>query len=362
MIASELGSGQYDDAARILGLGLGEGRSGARTPRLRLDLYVTYADGTRARGGVRRLVEGEHGGPDPLRQLLPGRDLRRAARDRRLERAGLRRLGLVRGARSRGAARRRACAPRRTSRSGSSRSAAAGPANGARAGRDRLRHRPEPDRLGRDQGQGTRGHGGRDLLLREARRGRQGQHASATTSSSASCRPTTTSRAARETSSGRRASATRAFSTCSSAAPRRAPLPAGVSVTVERDSAGALGPRAGPRRFETGQATLDRIHRNTTWAVAEQHARASSPTRRSTRRTPGRATRRSRPGTASLLFDTERLYRKMFAGHARRADAREGEVPLLRAEQPELRLRRQARVQAGRTAAAPLPPGTRSGS
>ena len=66
-------------------------------------------------------------------------------------------------------------------------------------------------------------------------------------------------------------------------------------------------------------------------------------------------------GTASLLFDTERLYRKMFQD-MRDAQTAQGELSLLAPEQPELRLRRQARVQARATAAAPRRPGTRSGS
>ena len=45
VIATELGSGQFDDQARTWDWGwhLAEWRA---TPRLRLDLYVTYADGT----------------------------------------------------------------------------------------------------------------------------------------------------------------------------------------------------------------------------------------------------------------------------------------------------------------------------
>ena len=90
-----------------------------------------------------------------------------------------------------------------------------GDAIGARTGRVRLRHRPEPDRLGRDRRSRSRGHADRDLLLREARSGRHGRASSATISSSASCRPTTTWPKARRTRNGRLASATRDFSTSS---------------------------------------------------------------------------------------------------------------------------------------------------
>ena len=67
----------------------------------------------RAARQVRRHVEDQRRRPDPLRQPLPGRDLRRAQGDRRLERARLRRGALGDGAH--GAPARPARCARRTS-------------------------------------------------------------------------------------------------------------------------------------------------------------------------------------------------------------------------------------------------------
>jgi alpha-L-rhamnosidase len=50
-------------------------------------------------------------------------------------------------------------------------------------------------------------------------------------------------------------------------------------------------------------------------------------------------------GTASILFDTERLYRKLFQDMRRRAE-RTRRAVAARAVEPELRLRRQAVLQA----------------
>ena len=121
---------------------------------------------------------------------------------------------------------------------------------------------------------------------------RHGPARSATTSSSASCRPTTTWRKARATSAGRHDSATRAFSTCSSAARAGAPLARGRVGLGRARSAGANGPRSPPgpsspaARRSTGSTGTPRGRSRATCT-------ASSPTPRSTRRTPGRATRSS---------------------------------------------------------------------
>ena len=82
VIASVLGSGHFDDATRTWDWGW-EKAQWRGVPRLRLDLHVTYADGSEHARPLGRQLEGQRGRADPLRQLLPRRDLRRAPRARR---------------------------------------------------------------------------------------------------------------------------------------------------------------------------------------------------------------------------------------------------------------------------------------
>jgi alpha-L-rhamnosidase len=104
------------------------------------------------------------------------------------------------------------------------------------------------------------------------------------------------------------------------------PLPDGASVSVER----VLQVRSGLARtssFESGQETLDRIHRNTTWAIqSNMHGVVTDTPVYEKNAWTGDA--QLTAGTASLLFDTERLYRKMFQDMLD-AQTPEGEVPLL---------------------------------
>ena len=76
VLATRLGSGQYDNETTSNDWHW-EDAEWRGTPRLRADLYVTFADGTEQRDPLRRHVEGQPG-PDALRRLLPGRDVRRA--------------------------------------------------------------------------------------------------------------------------------------------------------------------------------------------------------------------------------------------------------------------------------------------
>ena len=282
----------------------------------------------RAGGGVRRLVEGEHGRARPATTATTSaRRTTRGARSPGWNAPGLRRLGLGRGARG-GRARR---ASLRAETHEPIRVVATRPPG--------TRTEPAPGVVVYDIGQnltgwaeikvkapaGTRGRG---LLLREARRRRPGQHRRQRPRLRPAADRLLRRAAARATSAGRRASATRASSTCSSAARGTAAARGRLGDgRADRSRCARPSPRTStlrdrPARRSTGSTG------NTTWAIAEQPARASSPTRRSTRRTPGRATRSSRPGTASLLFDTERLYRKMFQDMLD-AQTEQGEVPLL---------------------------------
>jgi alpha-L-rhamnosidase len=109
-------------------------------------------------------------------------------------------------------------------------------------------------------------------------------------------------------------------------APNRQPIPEGVRVSVTHVSQvrSALDTTS---RFETDQATLGRIHRNTWWAVQSNlHGIITDTPVYEKNAWTGDAQMTS--GTASLLFDTERLYRKMFQDMAD-AQTSEGEVPLL---------------------------------
>jgi alpha-L-rhamnosidase len=108
--------------------------------------------------------------------------------------------------------------------------------------------------------------------------------------------------------------------------PNRAPLPEGVAarltgVDVVRTSV------ADTARFESSQPTLDRIHGNTSWAIHSNMLGiiTDTPVYEKNGWT-GDAQLTS--GAASLLVDTERLYRKMFQDMADEQTAK-GEVPLL---------------------------------
>jgi alpha-L-rhamnosidase len=80
-------------------------------------------------------------------------------------------------------------------------------------------------------------------------------------------------------------------------------------------------------RFETAQATLDRIHRNTVWAVRNNlHGIVTDTPVYEKNAWTGDA--QLTAGTASILFDTERLYRKMFQDMVD-AQTQAGELSLL---------------------------------
>ena len=170
------------------------------------------------------------------------------------------------------------------------------------------------------------GHGDRGLLLGEARRRRAGPARPATTSSSASCRPTTTSRRARATSAGRRASLQGLPVRAAQRPARRAAAGGRQRVASSASSRCARGSRR-PGRFESSSETLNRIHRNTAWAMqSNMHGIITDTPVYEKNAWTGDA--QLTAGTASLLFDTERLYQKMFQD-MRDAQTAEGELSLL---------------------------------
>ena len=291
VIASELGSGHYDDATRTWDWGW-EKAEWRATPRLRLDLYVTYADGSEQVVASDGTWKVSVAGPTRYDSYYLGEtyDARREIAG--LGRPRLRRLGA--GPRPRVVERARGCRARADPR--------AHPRRGHAAARARGRS-PSPGVVVYDVGQNLTGWA--EIRVERARGHRRSRSStrrssattarparSATTSSSASCRPTTTSRAARATSAGPRASATRASSTCSSARPTGQPLAAGVAVSRRAHPAGADGARRDlDLRVEQRDAEPHPPEHHV--GDPEQPARASSPTRRSTRRTRGPATRSS---------------------------------------------------------------------
>jgi alpha-L-rhamnosidase len=108
--------------------------------------------------------------------------------------------------------------------------------------------------------------------------------------------------------------------------PQGAPLQGAVKVTVERVQQVRSG-LAATATFESSNETLNRIHRNTAWAIQSNlHGIITDTPVYEKNAWTGDA--QLTAGTASLLFDTERLYRKMFQD-MRDAQTEEGQVPLL---------------------------------
>ncbi|MFN8093914.1 MAG: family 78 glycoside hydrolase catalytic domain [Vicinamibacteria bacterium] len=109
-------------------------------------------------------------------------------------------------------------------------------------------------------------------------------------------------------------------------APGGRPLPPDVSVAVERiDHVRTAFAARGT--FSSGNATLDRIHRNTAWAVQSNvHGIVTDTPVYEKNGWTGDA--QLTAATATLLFDTERLYRKL-SRDMLDAQTAEGEVPLL---------------------------------
>lgn len=108
--------------------------------------------------------------------------------------------------------------------------------------------------------------------------------------------------------------------------PNGGPLPKDVSVTVERihQVRSSLTPTSA---FDSSNATLNRIYRNTAWAIQNNlHGIITDTPVYEKNAWTGDASLTA--GTASLLFDTERLYRKMFQDMLD-AQTDQGELSLL---------------------------------
>jgi alpha-L-rhamnosidase len=109
-------------------------------------------------------------------------------------------------------------------------------------------------------------------------------------------------------------------------APRGQPLPAGATASVERIEQVRTG-LAAVGSFESSSEVLNHIHRNTAWAVQNNmHGIITDTPVYEKNAWTGDAALTA--GTASLLFDTERLYKKMFQD-MRDAQTADGELSLL---------------------------------
>jgi alpha-L-rhamnosidase len=109
-------------------------------------------------------------------------------------------------------------------------------------------------------------------------------------------------------------------------APGGEPLPSGTSATVERIQHVRTA-LARTSSFESSQATLNRIHNNTAWAVqSNMHGIITDTPVYEKNGWTGDA--QLTAAAASILFDTERLYRKMFQDMLD-AQTPQGEVSLL---------------------------------
>ena len=265
VIASELGSGHFDDATRTWDWGW-------EKAQWRGDA----AAAARPAHHLRRRVRSRWS-----RRTTPGRS---ASAARRATTATTSARPTTRGARSRVGAR-----PASTTRAGRPPGSWTAPAgvlraqvhepirvvssrppgtrDGARAGRLRLRHRPEPHRLGGDPRERAGGHRGRDLLLREARRrtARPAPLGNDLVFGQLQTDYYVAKGAGDERFTPR--FSYKGFQYVQLSGPRGEPLPAGASVSGRADPAGAHGPRGNRRASTRAARRSNRIHRNTAWAV-----------------------------------------------------------------------------------------------
>ena len=209
----------------------------------------------------------------------------------------------------------------------------------------RLRHRAEPHRLGRDGGRGAARHGDRDLL--HARSSADDGTASTAGNDLVYGQLQTDYYVAR---GGGRETWTprfsyKGFQYVQLSGPNRPPLPRGRHrVRHQRARRCARAWRA-TRRFDVSQPTLARIHRNTPWAIQSNlHGIITDTPVYEKNGWTGDAQLTARHRVAALRYRA--ALSKDVPGHGRRADGRRRGAAA-QPKQPELRLRRQAVVQAG---------------
>jgi alpha-L-rhamnosidase len=306
VIATELGSGQFDDAARTWDWGWHEAEWRA-TPRLRLDLYVTYADGTEDVISSDASWKTSVAGPTRYDNYYLGETY-----DARREVAGWDRPGFDAAAWQ---AARVVGAPL-----GVVRAEAHEPIRVVSTREPGTRTEPSPGVIVYDVGQTLTGwatlriaapNGTPIEVFYSEKRDSTGR-ASIVGNDLVFGQLQTDYYVARgsgvETWSPRFTN--KGFRFVQISAPNGQPLPAGVTVTIERIDQVRSGVTA-TSGFVSSNGTLNRIHGNTAWAIQSnlQGVITDTPVYEKNAWT-GDAQLTS--GTASTLFDTERLYRKMF--------------------------------------------------
>jgi alpha-L-rhamnosidase len=322
VIASELGSGHFDDAARTWDWGWTEAEWRA-TPRLRLDLYITYADGSeelvRSDASWRVSVDGPH----RYDSLYLGETY-----DARREIPGWNRPGFD----DSGWSAARIVSPP----AGEPRAEAHEPIRVVDIRPPGTRSEPAPGVFVYDVGQNLTGWAeirvqapaGTPVEVFYSEKlgplGRASTDGNALVLGQLQTDEYVAKGGGDETWSPR--FSYKGFRYVQVSGPGGQPLAKGASVTVER----ILHVRSGLARtssFESSQATLNRIHRNATWAIQSNLYGVVTDTP-VYEKNPWTGDAQLTAGAASLLFDTERLYRKMLQD-MRDAQTPAGEVPLL---------------------------------
>jgi alpha-L-rhamnosidase len=322
VISTELGSGHYDDAARTWDWGWEQAQWRA-TPRLRLDLYITYADGSEqvvaSDGSWRVSVAGPTrydsyylGETYDARRAIPGWDLP-TFDDSTWDRASV-------------------VSPP----SGVLRAQAQEPIRIVGTRPPGTRSEPSPGVIVYDVGQNLTGWaeirvkapaGTAIEIFYSEKVGADGR-ASTVGNDLVFGQLQTDYYVANGNGEERWAPrfSYKGFQYVQLSGPSAKPLAPAVSVTVERIQQ-VRSDLARTSTFESGNETLNRIHRNTTWAIqSNMHGIITDTPVYEKNAWTGDASLTA--GTASLLFDTERLYRKMFQDMLD-AQTEQGEVPLL---------------------------------
>src|SRR5215204_6190036 len=312
VIASELGSGHYDDATRTWDWGW-ERAEWRAIPRLRLDLYITYRDGTEQVVSSDGSWKVSTAGPVRYDSYYLGETY-----DARRETAGWDRAGLVN-------------AP-----AGVLRAQAHEPVRVVGVRPPGRRTEPVPGVIVYDTGQNLTGWaevrvdapaGTAVEIFYSEKLGADGKASTAGNDLVFGQLQTdyyVAKGAGDEVWTPR--FSYKGFQYVQLSGPKGGPLPKDVSVTVERIHQVRTG-LARTSRFEAGNGTLNRIHGNTAWAIENNiHGVITDTPVYEKNAWTGDASLTA--GAASLLFDTERLYRKMFQDMLD-AQTEQGEVPLL---------------------------------
>jgi len=322
VIASELGSGHFDDAARSWDWGWDVAQWRA-TPRLRLDLYIRFTDGTEEFVGSDASWKVSTQGPTRYDSYYLGETY-----DARREIPGWRGAGFDDSA---WAAARMVSAPE-----GVMRAETHEPIQVVSRRSPGARSEPVPGVFVYDIGQNLTGWAVIDVhapagtpieIFYSEKVGTDGR-ASIAGNDLVFGQLQTDYYVARGSANERWSPrfSYKGFQYVQLSGPNGEPLPEGATVSIERIEQVRTG-LASTSTFESSSETLNRIHRNTAWAIQSNlHGIITDTPVYEKNAWTGDA--QLTAGTASLLFDTERLYTKMFQDMLD-AQTEQGEVPLL---------------------------------